>query len=413
MIITNSIYFSRFLVVSMAISFLIATSCDQKSTKEKLPEEFSFKFPENYFEDSTLFEPLSKIYKNEKKAEIEKFFHQNLDSLGFSGGFLVAKNGRIIFEKYAGFSSFKNQRKVNQKTAVHLASVGKVLTATAIFRLIEQGDISLDQKVYTILPKFPYKEITVRMLLNHRSGVPKYAYFASDTLHWDVTKVLRNQDVLNILAKKKLELDFPPNTKFTYCNTNYVLLALIVEEKTGKSFKEAMKFLVFDPIGMKNSFVFDFDSQQFSVCQSYKSTYEKVPFDFLDAVYGDKNIYSTPRDLLRFDQAIRSNKFISKKLKQEIYKGYSYEKEGIKNYGLGIRLKEWSTGERIFYHNGWWHGNNTTYISLKEEKVTIIALSNKYTRKVYESIRLSSLFGNYPFSLEKEKDSTGVELKLE
>ena len=122
--------------------------------------------------------------------------------------------------------------------------------------------------------------------------------------------------------------------------------------------------------------------------------------DYLDAVYGDKNIYSTPEDLLKFDKATYSNQFFSDTLRKEIFKGYSYEKKGEKNYGLGIRLREWDDAPTFYYHNGWWHGNTTSYITLKNDTVTCIALSNKYTKKVYQMKRLSSLFDNYPFELE-------------
>lgn len=117
-----------------------------------------------------------------------------------------------------------------------------------------------------------------------------------------------------------------------------------------------------------------------------------------------KNIYSTPQDLLKFDKATYSDAFFSKTLKNLVYKGYSYEKFGIKNYGLGIRLREWEDGQKIFYHNGWWHGNTTSYINDRNDTVTLIALSNRYTRRVYQTIRLTALFGNYPFTVQDESE---------
>ncbi|MDK2772818.1 MAG: beta-lactamase family protein [Flavobacterium sp.] len=115
-----------------------------------------------------------------------------------------------------------------------------------------------------------------------------------------------------------------------------------------------------------------------------------------------KNIYSTPRDLLKFDLATYSNKFFSDSLRAKIFKGYSYESKGVKNYGLGIRLREWENDVTMFYHNGWWHGSTTSYLTLKKDTVTIIGLSNKFTRKVYQTKQLSVLFGNYPFELEED-----------
>jgi hypothetical protein len=91
---------------------------------------------------------------------------------------------------------------------------------------------------------------------------------------------------------------------------------------------------------------------------------------------------------------------LSKALTKEVYKGYSYESRGIKNYGLGIRMREWDTGQTLYYHNGWWHGNTSSYINLKKENAVIIALSNKFTRKTFQMKRLSALFGDYPFTLK-------------
>jgi CubicO group peptidase (beta-lactamase class C family) len=205
---------------------------------------------------------------------------------------------------------------------------------------------------------------------------------------------------MDLLSTKGIPLEYKPNSRFSYCNTNYAILALVIEKITQLDLKTALKKRVFEPLEMTNSFVLDFENQQELASLTYKSTWQKVPLDHLDAIYGDKNIYATPRDVLKLDLALYSDTFISKATKEEAFKGYSYEKRGVKNYGLGIRLNEFDNGETIHYHNGWWHGNTTSYVSLKKEKVTIIALANKYTKKVYQAKRLASLFGDYPFQLD-------------
>ncbi|MGJ8661672.1 MAG: serine hydrolase domain-containing protein [Bacteroidota bacterium] len=379
---------------------ILLASCTSETKKAiKVEEESPFSISQEFFSDKKIFPKISSKYLQNKKTKIRKFYDEKFNSEKFSGGFLVAKNGQIIYEKYQGYSNFENGKKINSKTPIHLASVGKVLTATAIFRLVQTGKIQFDQLVNSILPSFPYNSITIRMLLNHRSGIPKYAYFASQDSIWNKQKTISNEDILKLLAKYKLPLDFEPNTKFTYNNSNYALLALVIEKLANQSFSKAMKSLVFDPIGMKNTFVMNLSKDSGTVSQSYKSNYQKVPFDFLDAVYGDKNIYSTPRDMMRYDMAMYNDQYISKQIKNEVYRGYSYEKAGVKNYGLGIRLKEWSDSQRLFYHNGWWHGNTSCYVTMKEEKVTIIVLSNKYTRRIYDAIKISALFGDYPFDI--------------
>lgn len=357
---------------------------------------------ELFYGDSKIFPIISNVFKDTTKALIEEFFSRRFDSIGFSGGFLVAKNGQTIFELYSGNSNYSTNKKISAQTPMHIASISKVLTATALFRLIDMNKVTLDDFVSKVLPDFPYPDITFRMLLNHRSGLPKYSNFIHQEGLWDISKVQTNEDVLNVLHINRPDLQFKPNSKFNYCNTNFVIIALAIEKIMNLPFPKAMKELVFDPLNMKNTFVFDYPIHHKKVSYSYTSKFELVPFNYLDGIYGDKNCYSTPQDLMRFDLSTYNDTFVSKKIKEEAYIGYSYEKPGVKNYGLGIRIKEWENNQRIFYHTGWWHGNTSDYISIKSDTVTIIILSNKYTKRVYESMRIAGLFG-YPFQLNDEE----------
>ena len=338
---------------------------------------------------------------DEKKKTIEGFYKKYWDRNNVSGSFLVAKNGKIIFEKYSGFANHEKEESITQETPIHLASVSKVLTAAAIMELVHSGKFTLDQKVNTILKEFPYEDITVRMLLNHRSGLTNYAYYFDDREKWNHGKLLTNQDILDLFVKYDAGLDFRSDKKFAYCNTNYAMLALIIEKVTGMHYAAAMKKIIFEPLGMEHSFVIDFEKDIDKVSQSYKGNYKKYELNHLDQIYGDKNIYSTPRDLLKFDLAISSPDYLTPNLVEEIYKGYSYERRGTRNYGLGIRMLEWEDDTKLFYHNGWWHGNTSSYVKLKKEDVVIIALANKYTTMTYKSFHLATIFGDYPLKVEK------------
>lgn len=346
---------------------------------------------------------LTAEYVNSKKRAIEAFYKKNWPNNSLNGGFLVAKNGYIIFEKYEGYSNFRKKTLITADTPLHLASVGKVITATAVLKLINAKKIDLDQKVNTILKEFPYPEVTIRTLLNHRSGMRSYSYFTDKKDIWDRHKILTNQDILNLMATKDIGLESKTDTRFAYCNTNYAILALIIEKITGLTYKEAMKQMVFDPLGMKNTFVMDYEKDRKTVVPSYKGNRVEIGMDYLDAVYGDKNIYSTPRDLLKFDRARSSSDFLEPELLSQVYTGYSNEHKGLRNYGLGIRMTQWKTGQTLYYHNGWWHGNTSSYVTLRNENVTIISLSNKFSRNPYNIRKLSALFGDYPFKLDKDE----------
>lgn len=338
---------------------------------------------------------VSKSYITSKRESIDNFYNNIWPKDNLSGGLLVAKNGEVLYETYGGLANRRTKEKINPHTALHLASVSKVLTAAVVLKLIDFKKLELDQKVNTILPEFPYEDITIKMLLNHRSGLPNYAYFCDDRKIWD-RSMLHNQDILDLLAKHKFDLYFKPDKKFGYCNTNYAILALVIEKITKMNYRDAMKKIIFDPLEMNDTYVFDYEKDKDTASRSYKGNNVLYGFDFLDDVYGDKNIYSTPRDLLKFDMATYSHDFLNPELVKQVFKGYSYEHKGVKNYGLGIRLREWKSGEKLFYHNGWWHGNTSSYVTLKKDTVTIIALSNKFSYKPYKVAKLAPLFGVYP-----------------
>jgi CubicO group peptidase (beta-lactamase class C family) len=346
---------------------------------------------------------LSQDYKNSKHNIVQHFYNKLWPKDDLSGGFLVAKNGQILFETYGGFANRSKKEEITAQTPIHLASVSKVLTAALVLKLIDRDELKLDQKVSEILPTFPYEDITVKMLLNHRSGLPNYAYFCDDRQIWD-RSVLTNQDILDLFAQHKFSLYFKPDKKFGYCNTNYAMLALIIEKITHMNYRDAMKKVIFEPLGMKNTFVFDYDKDRSNVSLSYKGNNVLYGFDFLDNVYGDKNIYSTPRDMLKFDLATYSKKFLNPKLVKQVFQGYSYEHKGEKNYGLGIRMHEWESGEKLFYHNGWWHGNTSSYVTLKKDTVTMICLSNKFSYKPYKIWKMAPQFGTYPIKFDKDDD---------
>lgn len=342
------------------------------------------------------FNKLTLAEKKEKFRQINDFYTKEWERSNASGGLIVAWKGQIIFEGYSGFSDIGKKIEITAETPIHLASVSKVLTAIAVLKLVQFKKINLNDKINKYLSDFPYEDVTIQQLLSHRSGLPDYLHFSEDKAYWDKSEMMTNQNVLDILVHKKPPIAFKAGSKFTYNNTNYVLLALIIEKVCGASYPEVMKYMVFDPLGMSNTFVMEFDKDADKVSKSYYSNGNPWNYDHLDKTYGDKNIYSTPRDLLKMDIAMYSPKFLPKELKELAWKGYSYEKFGNKNYGLGIRMYEWGNGDKLLYHKGLWHGNRSTYVRDFQDEVCVIALGNRKNYSIYESTGLVNLFYNYP-----------------
>jgi len=345
---------------------------------------------------------LTTDFINDKKYGVSRYFEREWSEKNDNVAFLVAKNGQIIYENYMGYANKSTDEQITKDTQLHIASVSKVLTSTAILMLIDTKRITLDQKVNTIIKNFPYPEVTIQTLLNHRSGMKNYAYFTYENGNWDKKQTLTNEDIVKVMVDRQIPLESKTDTRFSYCNTNYAMLALIIEKVTGLKYPEAMKEMIFTPLGMTHTFVFDITKDKGTVAPSYKGNNVEIGVDYLDGIYGDKNIYATPRDLLKFDKARYAPFFLNPDLLKKVYKGYSYESKGLRNYGLGVRMIEFEKGEPFYYHNGWWHGNTSCFITLRKEKVSIIVLSNKFTKKTYQTKRLASLFGDYPFKLSED-----------
>lgn len=324
----------------------------------------------------------------------ERFYEETLLRSRFNGAILVARNGKIIFEKYVGLEQVLSGEPIDSITAFHLASVSKTFTAMAVLKLWENKMLLLDEPVNKYLEGFPFSAITIRNLLSHRSGLPNYVHFV-EKMGWDTQRFVTNQDILQMLIAHAEKLKpGRANAYFDYCNTNYALLALIIAKVTKLSFSEYLDQVFFKPLGMSNSFVYDVEMAE-SVLPSYRFNNQKESMMFLDGVYGDKNIYSTPRDMMKWDLALSEGKLFASKTLEEAYKGYSYERRGTRNYGLGWRLVEMPAGKKIIYHNGWWHGNNTVFSRLPDDSTAIIVLGNKFNRSIYQAKKIAGIFKGY------------------
>jgi CubicO group peptidase (beta-lactamase class C family) len=363
------------------------------------------------------------------KAEFRKYFRacqQFYDSTlasnpNFSGSILIAKNGTVIFEKTRGyFNTITQKDSLTASSPFHIASVSKTFTAMAVLHLMEKGLLALDDDLSKYFDKFPYPGTTIKMLLSHRSGLPNYVHYL-DKLGWDKKKMVSNQDVLESLYTMHPPLSFKTGTHFSYCNTNYALLALIIEKVSGKSYPDFMKETFFIPLQMSSTYVYTRKDSSRAMPSTAWNNRLYNP-DFLDEVYGDKNIYSTTRDILKWDQALYSGQFFKPATLDSAFTGYSFEKAGKRNYGLGWRITYLDNGKKLIYHNGWWHGNNAAFIRLIDEKATIIVLGNRFTSKIYKARKLCDIFGNYGQNNQEgeegenddppsKKDSTGTAKK--
>ncbi len=323
------------------------------------------------------------------------FFDSVLNSKGFSGGILVAKNGQILYEHYQGFENEEKTDSITADTRFHIASTSKTFTVTAIMQLVQLGKLNLDDSLQKLFPLFPYNGITVRNLLNHSSGIPFYANFFPK-YKWDKKKIATNGDILYMLYAWRPPLEFTPGSRFRYCNTNFALLALIVEKVSGQFFPDYVRDSIFNRCGMENSYVLS-QNRQGDYMPSWKGG-GVYNFDYLDAIYGDKNVLSTCRDLMKYDSCIRNNVLLTPSSYEQVWTPYfrdTHYRDSFEYYGLGWRLKVFNDSLKIPYHNGWWHGNNSVFQRLIADTAVIIITGNKLTNRIYAAGRAANIFRQY------------------
>ncbi len=318
---------------------------------------------------------------------------------GFNGSVLLQENGKIFYERYLGYQNKQKGYKLRYNSSSQLASTSKTFTAAAILFLYQHHYLNIDDKVKDYLPTFPYSGITIKMLMNHRSGLSDYIKWGKPMIT-DSKKEIGNDKILQLFAKYKPKLLFSPDTRFHYSNSNYCILALVIEAVTEMKYSVFLKKYIFEPLGMNHTFVYESaKGLPPNATLTYYSNWQIFPNDFCDGVVGDKGIYSTVRDMYLWDQSFYQEKLLDNETMELAYGPCSFEKPGIKNYGLGWRMLCYPSGNKIVFHNGKWHGNNTVFFRFIKDNMTFIILGNKRNSNIYRQSKvLYSIIRNVPVS---------------
>lgn len=317
----------------------------------------------------------------QKSIKLDTFFNKLKATYGFNGAVLVAQYGKIIYKKGFGYSNYFTKSNINTHTHFQLASVSKQFTAVAIMQLKEKGLLNYEDPIYKHIPGFPYdSSLTIRSLLTHRSGLSDYAYNMDKI--YDKKVPLTNQKVVEMMVRLKPHIDYRPNAKFSYNNTNYMLLAYIVEKLSGMNFRDYAKKNLFEAAGMSESFVYDpLHPEMLRTAATGYVPRRGGPvvseFNHLDGVTGDKGIYSTVEDLYHWDTALNEEKLVKFSTLEEAFTPqHTSPKVLPKNYGFGWRLAQLDNGEWLTYHTGWWHGFKNYYLHNPKDNSAIIILGN-------------------------------------
>ena len=317
----------------------------------------------------SLFVNLNNEIIAQRAKQADKLFTE-LNQAGMNGVVLYAEQGQVVYEKAFGWRDLNARQKDSLRIddVFQLSSDSKMFTAEAIMLLKAEGKLDYDDDVRKYIPELPYEGITIRMLLTHRSGLPRYDSMADE--HWpDRKKPFSNEALIKMLAEKKPEVYGTPDAGYFYNNINYALLASVVERASGQHFEDFMRERIFEPLGMTHSFIYSMRGEtevptylpvEAQGHDLYRKGPVKIPNDYLNGVMGDKIMFSNVEDLWIFNQALDKHVLLPDSLQAEAFKPGSPAWKNDENYGFGWRLSK--EHPNVFFHYGWWKGYRSAVI---------------------------------------------------
>ena len=325
----------------------------------------------------SLFINLNDEIAAKRAKQADKVF-TDLNKAGLNGVVLYAEQGRVVYEKAFGWRDLSKR----QKDAFQLSSDSKMFTAEAIMLLKAEGKLDYDDDVRKYIPQLPYEGVTIRHLLNHRSGLPRYDAMADQ--HWpDRKKPFSNEAMIKMLAEKKPEPYGTPDGSYFYNNINYALLATVVERASGMHFEDFMRERIFEPLGMSHSYIYSMRNDTLVSLYMpvdahghdlFKNGPLKTQNDYLNGVMGDKIMFSTVEDLWKFNQALDKHVLLPDSLQAEAFKPGSPEWKNDENYGFGWRMSKEHPG--MYFHFGWWKGYRSAIIRDTNKNRFLAVLTN-------------------------------------
>jgi CubicO group peptidase (beta-lactamase class C family) len=289
----------------------------------------------------------------------------------------IIQNGKVIYEKYAGYADLMDSTFIKSSTRFNIASNGKQFTALAILTLMNQKKLKLEDDIRKWFPTlYPTikENISVQSLLNHTSGIRDcYDLWSLQGYTW-WEKSFDNKDVL-ALIEKQVDLNFKPNTKYLYSNTNYILLALIVEKVAKKTFADYTKELFLQLKMPNTSFESNYTKISGQIARAYFNFGSWTTYNWIWNVVGDGTIFSTLEDQIQWEKLVQGKG--STTFKREIIAQSQQVilKSNFKNYGYGLEFGKYKELDYTF-HEGATGAWKATTIRFPDKKTAMITLTN-------------------------------------
>jgi CubicO group peptidase (beta-lactamase class C family) len=324
----------------------------------------------------------------------------------FTGTILVARDGQPMISKGYGMADYELSVPNSSQTVFRLGSITKQFTAMAIMMLQERAKLSVSDPICKYLEKCPatWQPVTIRNLLTHTSGVPNYTESA-DFFEKVATAPYTSASLVDIFRDKPL--DFAPGEKYRYSNSGYHLLGLIIEKTSGVSYARFLGDNIFKPLGMKSTGYDDSRALVPNRARGYALTGDSfVNANYLNMAipYAAGSLYSTTEDLLRWDQALYTEKLVSRKSLDEMFTPFKDSGPGV-GYAYG-----WNIGKRfdrpMTGHGGGINGFATNIIRFPADHVTVIVLSNNESARAPGiATTLAAIVFGAPYDIPVERKS--------
>ena len=328
-----------------------------------------------------------------KSEELDKLITQAHANGIFNGSVLVAENGKVIYRKAFGYANKEIKQLLKPEFCFDLASVSKQFTAMGIMILKERNKLSYDDKITKYFPEFPAygKDITVRNLLNNTSGMPKYEPFTTKDNSTNV-------DILKII-EERVALDANIGEQYVYNNAGWVMLALIIEKVSNISLAEFLKENIFKPLKMNNTLVGDTQKIDLKNRALGYSVIGEID-DFEVGHTGSGNMFSNVDDLFLWDQALYTEKLVSKKTLEEAFTPVVLNNGTLSNYGFGWFL---TPEKKSINHSGSSFGYRTFIMRDLDKKNTYIWLTNAGNAipKDEMNVAIENILASKPFQIPK------------
>jgi CubicO group peptidase (beta-lactamase class C family) len=339
----------------------------------------------------------------EVRAKIDEYMSATVAVTGFSGSILVAKDGQPVVSTGYGMANLELGVPNTPQTVFRLGSITKQFTATAIMMLQERGKLRVRDPICQYLTECPaaWQPLTIRHLLTHTSGIPSYTGFPD----FPRTTVLPTPAAEMVARLTDKPLEFAPGEKVTYSNSGYYLLGLIIERASGMPYADFLQTSIFTPLGMEQT-GYDISAR---IIRNRAAGYARHAGETVNAAYMDMSVpyaagalYSTTDDLLRWDQALYTDRLLPRASLDEMF---TPEKGG---YGYGWMIAK-RFDRQLIAHGGGIYGFASHIARFPVDRVTVIVLSNVEGASASQIANdLAAIVFGAPYEIARERTSITV-----